>query len=109
MENWIAIAKNSTAIWTAFIILMAILPGMWDHTTRLFSSMKERSEDFYEGHSYVNIFAELLRLLKVPESIIKARLGGKVGLPHFMAVLPPFSLLFGVLMLGMNISARNKK
>ena len=109
MENWREIGQHAVAIWTLLVIFISIMPSMLKHTRRLFISMGKRNADFYEGHAYVNIFAEALRLFRVPEAIIKVRIGGRYGLPHFLATLPPFSIVFGVIMLGMYISSRKRR
>ena len=94
--------------WAVFIAFFSLMPGMYTHTKRLFVSLSEGLPDFYEGHAYVNVFAELLRLFGVPEAIIKARFMDRFGLPHFMALLPPYSIVFGVLILGMRLSKGGK-
>jgi len=92
--------------WAVFIAFFSLMPGMYVHTKRLFVSLSEGLPDFYEGHAYVNIFAELLRWFGLPEKIVKARIKGVFGLPHFLSLLPPFSIIFGVLILGMRMARR---
>jgi len=64
------------------------------HWIRFRHAMSMKNADYYEGHAWVNVFAEALRCLGVPEGIIKARIGGRIGLPHVLSALPPWGLVY---------------
>ena len=82
---------------------------MKPHWVRFTISLEERNRDLAEGHSWVNLFAEGLRCLRVPERIIKARIPIlNVGLPHFLSILPPWGVMYAII-LGAYISLRTKK
>ncbi len=67
---------------------------MTPHWRRFRYAMRDRSPDYYEGHAWVNLFAEGMRCLGLPESLIKARIGGRIGLPHVLSALPPWGLIY---------------
>ncbi len=79
------------------------------HWKRFTESLDQRNQDFYEGHSWVNLFAEALRCLKVPERIIKFRLPLiNIGLPHVLSIVPPFFVVY-VWILGAWITANTRR
>jgi len=65
---------------------------MKPHIARFFRAAREQGRDFWEGHAWVNLYAEGLRCLGVAERIVKARIAGRVGLPHILAGWPLYLL-----------------
>lgn len=69
------------------------------HWARFVIALEEQNADLYEGHAWVNLFAEGLRCLRVPEKIIKWRIPGTtVGLPHALSILPPWGIVYAIIL-----------
>jgi len=70
---------------------------MRPHIARFLSALVGnpwKKGDLWKGHAWVNLFAEGMRCAGVSERIIKARIGGVYGLPHFFATLAGAAILW---------------
>jgi len=68
---------------------------MKPHIKRFTDAAKTMSRDFWQGHAYVNLFAEYMRCRGVPDRIIKARFG-PFGPQHIIAILAPIIIVYGI-------------
>ena len=66
-----------------------------EHIGRFIRAARKLNRDFFEGHAWVNIFAEWLRCRGVPERIIKARIG-PIGPPHVIAIMMAVAISYGI-------------